>query len=280
MTDDAEEIVSRFYNTGGWEEDEEITEDARRWEDLREHAREYVGKCRLRVLRHVPEVGENFLDMASGPIQYREYLEYSKNYKKRYCVDLSSDALKSAKKKIGDHGVFLCGSFFDLSFEENFFDCTVSLHTIYHIDKDRQEEAVRKLVAVTKPGKPVIIVYSNPDTLVTTLVSLFPVIRWIKKFLKGSLRASNDAPESELYFHPHPLAWWSRFNDIANLQLLPWRSFNAETQQMLIPNNRLGSKLFRLLFKLEDRFPRFFVRHFQYPMIVLTKGSGHRDSGR
>ena len=84
-----EESVSEFYNTEGWETEDGITEDARRWEDLREHAQEYVKKCRLRVCNHIPESGENILDMASGPIQYKEYLEYSRNFEKRYCVDLS-----------------------------------------------------------------------------------------------------------------------------------------------------------------------------------------------
>lgn len=107
MKNDAEVKVSKFYNTVGWETLGEVTEDARRFEDLRECAKEYVSKCRLRVLRHIPNHGENILDMASGPIQYKEYLEYSRNYKKRYCVDLSSKALDDAKKKIGDRGVFL-----------------------------------------------------------------------------------------------------------------------------------------------------------------------------
>jgi len=153
MMNNAEEKAARFYNTVGWETEEEITEDAKRNEDLREHAKEYVSKCRLRVLSHIPENGVNILDMASGPIQYKEYLEYSRNFKKRYCVDLSSGALESAKKKIGDHGVSLHGSFFDIPLEEHFFDCAVSLHTIYHIDKDKQEVVVRKLIKVTKPGK-------------------------------------------------------------------------------------------------------------------------------
>ena len=169
--DNAEERVSKFYNTVGWEAEGEITEDAKRFEDLREYAKGYVSKCRLRVLRHIPDNGVSILDMASGPIQYKEYLEYSKNFKKRYCVDLSLGALKKAKKKIGDHGVFLHGSFFNIPMEETFFDCAVSLHTIYHIDKDKQEEAVRKLIYVTKPGKPVIIVYSNPNTFVSFLSS-------------------------------------------------------------------------------------------------------------
>jgi hypothetical protein len=63
MMDNAEKRVSKFYNTVGWKTNDEITEDARRFEDLREHAKEYVSKCRLRVLSHIPENGENILDI-------------------------------------------------------------------------------------------------------------------------------------------------------------------------------------------------------------------------
>lgn len=265
MKDNAEERVSKFYNTVGWEAEGEITEDARRWEDLRENAREYVSKCRLRVLRHIPDNGENILDMASGPIQYKEYLEYSRNFKKRYCVDLSSEALEKAKNKIGDHGVFLPGSFFNIPLEENFFDCTLSLHTIYHIDKQRHEEAVRKLIYVTKPGKPVIIVYSNPDSFLSRL------LRSVKSVLKKHDKISKQEEEPGLYFEAHPIEWWNRFSDIASVTIMPWRSFDSDSQKKLIPNNKIGRKMFEVLFNLEERFPDFFVKHFQYPMIILTK---------
>ena len=95
----AENKVSKFYNQVGWETNKGITEDARRFEDLRQCAEDYISKCRLRVLRHIPDNGDKIIDMASGPIQYKEYLEYSRNFRKRYCVDLSSSALTDAKKK-------------------------------------------------------------------------------------------------------------------------------------------------------------------------------------
>ncbi len=264
--DNAEERVSKFYNTKGWEVDGGITEDAKRFEDLRECADEYVRKCRLRVLPHIPNEGVNILDMASGPIQYEEYLEFSKHFEKRYCVDLSSDALEQAKKKIGDHGVFLHGSFFDISIEENFFDCSLSIHTIYHMDKDKQEEAVRKLIYITKPGKPIIIVYSNPYTLVGIP---YRVLRKFKHALKKLLKTESESPV--LYFHPHPINWWNRFTDTASLKILPWRSFSSDIQKSLIPDNSFGKNIFRKLFKLENKFPNFFVKHFQYPMIILVK---------
>ena len=272
----AEEKVSKFYNKLGWETDVGITEDARRFEDLRESAKDYLSKCRLRVLRHIPETGENILDMASGPIQYEEYLEYSKNFNKRYCVDLSSSALEDAKKKIGDHGVFLNGSFFDIPLDENFFDCAISLHTIYHIDKDKQEEAVRKLIYVTKPGQPIIVVYSNPSKIfkwVARLIRLpFLLLRKPKELLEKLIKKSVQKKDLDLYFYTHPIKWWNRFGDVAtNVKIMPWRSLNSDIQKCLIPNNEMGKKMFDMIFNLEERFPNFFVKYFCYSMIIITK---------
>ena len=272
----AEEKVSKFYNKLGWETDVGITEDARRFEDLRESAKDYLSRCRLRVLRHIPETGENILDMASGPIQYEEYLEYSKNFKKRYCVDLSSTALEDAKKKIGDHGVFLNGSFFDIPLDENFFDCAISLHTIYHIDKDKQEEAVRKLIYVTKPGQPIIVVYSNPSKIfkwVSRLIRLpFLLLRKPKELLEKLIKKSVQKKDLDLYFYTHPIKWWNRFGDVAtNIKIMPWRSLNTDIQKCLIPNNEMGKKMFDMIFNLEERFPNFFVKYFCYSMIIITK---------
>lgn len=269
MTNDAEEKVKKFYNTIGWQTEGEITEDARRFEDLRENAKQYISKCRLRVLRYIPNNGENILDMASGSIQYKEYLEYSRNFKKRYCIDLSKKALDDAKKKIGNHGVFLCGSFFDIFLEEDFFDCAISLHTIYHIDKDKQEEAVRKLIRVTKPDNPVIIVYSNPHTIIRYFLLPLHFLRMIKKLL-GKIKKDKEK-ESYLYFFAHPNRWWDRFRNLADIQIIPWRSFSSNCQKRLIPNNKFGKKMLSILFNMEERFPNFFVKYFQYPMIVLTK---------
>jgi len=267
--DNAEERVSKFYNTVGWETKGEISEDARRWEDLREHAEEYVSKCRLRVLRHIPDKGVNILDMGSGPIQYKEYLEYSKNFEKRYCVDLSSRALEKAKEKIGDHGVFLPGSFFDIPMQENFFDCAFSLHTIYHIDKDKQEKAVRKLIYVTKPGKPVIIVYTNPKAFFSSLP--FRLLWKVRNILKTLGREKKLEEDLSPYAYAHPIEWWNRFGDIAWVKVLPWRSFPSNIQKILIPNNKIGEKIFEWLFNLEERFPDFFVKHFLFVMVILTK---------
>ena len=132
------------------------------WDDLRDCAKDYTARGRSRLMHQIPPNGASILDVGSGPLLFKEFVEYSSNFRKRYCVDLSAVALEEAKKKIGDHGVFLHGSLFDVPLERNFFDCSLCILTLFNIHKDQQEEAVCKLIEVTKPGKPVIIVYCNP----------------------------------------------------------------------------------------------------------------------
>ena len=113
--------VKAFYDNHGWIENEKKQSiDAQKFEDLRECAQNYLIKCRTKINKFLPSHGKHFLDMASGSIQYPEYIEYSKKFLKRHCVDLSEDALKIAKQKIGSHGEYYNKDFFDLNYEENF----------------------------------------------------------------------------------------------------------------------------------------------------------------
>jgi SAM-dependent methyltransferase len=291
MTRDVERGVAKFYDTMRWDTSkwDDLSETKKaysRWDDNRECARSYSQRCRSRAFRHIPASGEYMLDVGCGPLQFDEYVDYSKNFKKRYCVELSARALEDAKAKIGDHGVFFHGSFFDFDLEDDFFDCSLSLLTIFNIHKDEQEAAVRKLIRVTKPGKPVVIVYINPNTIVTALASSWParLFKAIKLPLVRAniLRKNRKRPgkkpqkqaarrDSRLYFHRHPIEWWSRFSDVATVEILPWASLSPLTQKAAIPDSRLGTRMLDYLFALEDRYPNFFGRYSEYPLIVLTK---------
>ena len=132
--------IYKFYNKIGWNKKKNIFKDAELFEDLRKNAKNYVSGCRERLLRYIPKKGNHILDFASGPIQYKEYLKYSKNFKYRHCVDFSKDAIKSAKKKLNKRGKYYCSNFFKINFKKNFFDCILSIHTIYHIRKDQQKK--------------------------------------------------------------------------------------------------------------------------------------------
>ena len=227
--------VHEFYNTVGWKKNNKQYKDAKISEDLRFFSREYLSKCRKRILRYIPRKGVNMLDFASGPIQYNEYLSYSKNYNYRHCVDFSKDAIKFAKLKLRQNGKFYCQDFLGIKFKNNYFDCILSIHTIYHIKKQNQKKAILKLLDISKKNSPIIIIYSNPNTIISR-------IKRIVSFKSTSKKV--------LYFHCFKNEWWNQFKGIAEIKMYPWRSFSSGHQKILFPNNEIGKIMFRILFSL------------------------------
>jgi len=247
--------VLNFYKKLGWKNKGRITLDSKLFEDNRVYAADYVSRCRKRIQEYIPKKGRHFLDFASGPLQYPEYIKYSKNFKIRHCVDFSDEALKQAKNKIGIKGRYYCGDFFKMNFKENYFDCILSMHTIYHINKNKQAECVKKLIKLVKKNKPIIIVYRNPNNLVSKIKSIF----------------SSKKKKSIIYFYCHQNIWWNQFSNLAYVKILPWRSFSSQHQKILFPNNFIGSWLLKILFFLENIFKNFFSKNFQYIMVILKK---------
>src|SRR6266568_4805141 len=109
--------VRTFYDTTGWALRDGIRfEDAARFEDLRPVAAEYVHRCHLRVKEHLSSGGCALLDVASGPLQFDEYLEYGAGYGYRVCVDLSLAALRKARERIGTRGQYVVADITNLPF--------------------------------------------------------------------------------------------------------------------------------------------------------------------
>jgi ubiquinone/menaquinone biosynthesis C-methylase UbiE len=100
--------VRKFYNEEGWSERKKITKDAILFEDLRPVAQEYVSYCRKKIQNFIPKKGQHILDFASGHIKYKVYLNYSKNFQIRHCVDFSKEAIKKAKRKLKSKGRYYC----------------------------------------------------------------------------------------------------------------------------------------------------------------------------
>src|SRR4030067_1373605 len=108
MTDiEIKHQVREFYDHVGWQEQSDGFYQNASYEDLRPVAQDYIHKCHLRVLRHLNPTGYFLLDAGCGPIQYPEYLEYSKGYQRRVCADISLVALQEARKRLGGHGLYI-----------------------------------------------------------------------------------------------------------------------------------------------------------------------------
>jgi SAM-dependent methyltransferase/uncharacterized protein YbaR (Trm112 family) len=148
-------ILQDFYDEIGWHRQGEIAAsfvDALKWEDLRPVMNDYIHNCHLRVNRYLKNNGRFLLDAGSGPIQYLDYLTYSAGYDYRICVDLSFLALKEARSKLGEKGIYILGDITNIPLQDNAVDGAISLHTVYHVPKDEQISAFYEIHRVLKPG--------------------------------------------------------------------------------------------------------------------------------
>jgi SAM-dependent methyltransferase len=277
MIDNEREIkrqVREFYDRVGWKEVSEGLFQNARYEDLRPVSQEYIHRCHLRVERHLPEAGRLFLDAGSGPIQYPEYVEYSRGYEKRVCADISITALKAARDRIGDKGAFVVSDVAHLPFASNVFDAVVSLHTIHHVPASQHMQAYLALHRVLVPGRNAVVVNGWNNS---PLNNFFHGIKgWLKK-RRGVPEVKGTMPEEiELgkgTFVQKRDAKWLRqeLNGKMNFKILVWRSADTNVLRFFIRDEWLGKFWLKVLYRLEEWFPRFFGEKGLYPLVVISK---------
>jgi ubiquinone/menaquinone biosynthesis C-methylase UbiE len=284
----------RFYDEIGWQAAEnDGFQDAKRFEDLRPVSREYIHRCHMRINNHIPRRGTYLLDVASGPVQYREYLTYSEGYGRRICADISIAALKAAKKKLGDRGIYIQCDVTQLPLKNASVDGFVSLHTIYHVPEEKQVAAFRELERVLMHERTGVVVYSwgahcltklltgyTPKQLLRSVLPNF-LVDWLKKVFGAQTPTSTSGhpsvlsttnKEPELYYHAHDYTWFQReIASTTDWDIRVWRSVSVPFLQRYVHTELLGRLLLSVLFRIEDAFPRLFGRFGQFPMMVYRK---------
>ena len=283
-----QERVRQFYDGVGWkilsEKDGRSIYQNTLHEDLRPVAQEYIHNCRLRVLRHVDLSGRFFLDAGSGPIQYSEYLEYSKGYDRRICLDISSLALKEARNQIGEHGLFVVGDVARLPFKANTFDAVVSLHTIHHLQAPDQLRAYAEFYRVLAENRRAVVVSGWLSPPIPRILN--KPIGWkkrLKRWLMGSRnQARPGSAESRkikdrtmgTYVNKYNADWLNRaLNGNISYRIAAWRSLDSGILRFYFHSRLGGRLLLRLLFRLEDRYATLFGINGRYPMIIINKRS-------
>lgn len=289
--------VRLFYDQVGWQlVGEQVYQNAR-YEDLRPVAREYIRKCHSRVNRHIKTHGDYLLDVGSGPVQYPDYLEYSRNYRYRVCADISFTALIEARKRIGEHGLYVVVDVANLPFVLEIFDGLVSLHTIHHLPEAEHLQAFEELYRVLAPKSNAVVVNGWERSLLMNIAN--PLIRLanLLRYLLGQLSGNKYSPSGEeIPKKRHPAkskkafkmesgkgthtekhdAEWIR-NTVGSkmdIDILVWRSITVRFMRALIHPHLGGRIWLRLLYWLEERYPRFFGEKGKYPLLVIHKSEG------
>ncbi|MGB8984961.1 MAG: class I SAM-dependent methyltransferase [Anaerolineales bacterium] len=266
--------MREFYDQIGWSQAGDGLYQNARYEDLRPVSRAYIHKCHLRVKRHLAPRGEVLLDAGSGPVQWPEYLTYSENYRYRLCADISITALKEARNKLGEKGLFVVADIADLPFKPEVFDGAVSMHTIHHLPLSEHKRAYLELHRVLKTGRSAVVVNGWHNPLLMRMAE--PFIR-LGRLLSGrsAKRKKNWSAEEDQAgtFVAKMTPGWlkNELNGALNFEILPWRSLSPRFMRWFVRPQLGGKTYLRLIFWLEERFPRFFGEYGQYPLIVIRK---------
>jgi ubiquinone/menaquinone biosynthesis C-methylase UbiE len=285
--------VREFYDRVGWQMiDEDCFQNAQ-YEDLRPVSRDYIHRCHMRVKHHLAPEGRYLLDAGSGPVQYPEYLTYSEGYHARVCMDISIVALQEARKRLGLHGKYVVADVAQLPFKDEVFDGIVSLHTIHHVPLEDKVPAYEELYRTLRPGKTMVVV--NGWSRSPLMIRLRPVMRivervhqWWDKIVKhqqvqnkadqGSSQESEaDADKGTkkragTYVQKLDANWLSAaLAGKMDFQILVWRSVSVPFLRSVIYPEWGGRFWLKVLFWLEERFPRYFGRVGQYPLLVVHK---------
>jgi SAM-dependent methyltransferase len=277
MMDSEREIkrqVREFYDRVGWKEVSDGVYQNARYEDLRPVTQEYIHRCHLRVSRHIAHEGRLFLDAGSGPIQYPEYLDYSANYQKRICADISITALKAARDRIQEKGAFVVSDVSHLPFHPEAFDAVVSLHTIHHVPANQHQRTYLELNRVLISGRSAVVVNGWDSS---PLNEFFHRIKaWIKT-RKGVGPVNGNLPE-ELELGKGTFVEKNDANTLKsvlrgklNFKILVWRSANTNVLRFFVREEWSGKFWLKVLYRLEEMFPRFFGEKGLYPLIVISK---------
>jgi SAM-dependent methyltransferase len=270
----AKQQVRAFYDEIGWMQDGEGVFQNARYEDRRPVSREYIHKCHLRVNRHIAGTGKYLLDAGSGPVQWPEYLTYSAGYKFRVCADISMTALRAARAKLKGRGLYAVADIANLPFKGDAFDGVVSIHAIHHLPLDEHRAAYLEIQRVLRSGGVAAIVNGWYRPLLMRMAE--PLIR-LGRSLSGRdrKRKKNWIAEEDQQgtfvqkMTPHWLKLQLRGS--VDFQTFAWRSLSPRFMRWFIRPGLGGRTWLRIVFWLEERFPRFFGEHGQYPLIVIRK---------
>lgn len=274
--------VSNFYNEIGWKLESDGFYQNARYEDLRPVSREYIHKCHLRVNRHLSPSGKYLLDAGSGPVQWPEYLTYSENYQYRVCLDISIVALKEARKRLGDKGLFVVSDVANLPFQSDCFDGLVSMHTLHHIPPEEQPAAYEGFGRVLKAGKTGVVI--NAWTAPAFMQKMQPLVNLMDR-INGLLtrgqrnKISSEKPVSAPAAKPtgtftlHITPEWLKEKLLGKVDfdIYVWRSASVRFLRSVIQPWNLGRFWLKVLYNREEKNPGYYGENGQYPMIVIRK---------
>ena len=192
-------------------------------------------------LRNMIGESDSLLDIACGAVPFNS------KAKKQICIDFSITAVKEAKLNKPD-GIFILGDITNIPLKDNSVTDTISLHTIYHIEKDKQAKAIEEIKRVSQNKCYVIYNAGKHATLINILTLPLQLWNWSEKRI-------NPHSKRKVYFYAHDYKWLEKYGRLETFSLL----------------NENGIKLYSVFLGLIARIEKYFPRHAYHPLLIIDK---------
>lgn len=277
VQEEVKQEVRRFYDEVGWQIESDGLYQNAHYEDLRPVSAEYIHKCHLRVGKYLDGQGKYLLDAGSGPVQYEEYMTYLKGYKYRVCADISIVALKEARKKLGERGLYVVTDVANLPFREDVFEGVMSMHTIHHLPRKDHRNAYQELYRVTQEGHTAVIVngWSDPALigwLDKTVKGFNRTKKRLVRLMRGKGPVAEKQREKGTFVQKYNADWLKHeLEGSVPIEILVWRSASVRFLRTFIHPWLGGKTLLKVLFHFEEKYPHYFGENGQYPLILIRK---------
>jgi SAM-dependent methyltransferase len=263
--------IHEFYQDKGWEADDEgLFADTKAFVDTRPASLNYTRKCIARLARHFRKGGKYLLDAGSGPIPHDALLSYGDRFEKRVCLDLSAQALRRARDKLGDRGVYLQGDLTKLPLQDDSMDAITCNHVIYQLPEERQQiEAFRELWRVLKPGGVAVVVYWwwPYAPLAHRMERLAARLGWDAG--PDALDGGEQGPK--LVHEARERSWFEAQDWPFRYAYDSFRVVDNPFMRRYVPGNWRGSMFLQALFLMQVAAPKFCGRHGAIPAVLIRK---------
>ena len=255
-----ESQVRKFYDSDGWVLDEAgRTGEDRYFRALSNSRSAYDEKIRQKTVAYFDGLKGILLIVGGGDLP-QSHLLAAEKFARVICVDISWRALEISKSKLGAKGDYRQASILALPLRDQSVDAILCAHVLYHIDKIAQEKAVKELIRVSKPGGRMVLLYRNPHAPLNLIQRCVQLSR-INKMLK----------KDKLYVYSYPQSWWSQFEGLCRVQILPCDVMSPNQARMFLPSKALRERFFNWAAQFEDQHAYLATRLWSYSRIILDK---------
>ena len=248
--DQASSAIRQFYDNA-WKRDEQHELRARvLHNDLSDLGERYAAVNEQAFERNFEGGGRYFLDAACGALPR---VSFGKHFAHHVGLDFSLDGLIECRRVLGERAITVCGSLLKMPLKTSSCDGVLAAHCVYHIERERQHQAVSEMSRVLAAGR-VLIFYANPDALERR------VTRGLKRLMGRG--GGPDAPQvtDNFYYYAHPIDdmlgfLHDEFPD-STVTVLPLRLVSTTVSVRAFRVKVLGPAFFYALRTVEKLAPR------------------------